>query len=557
MASGSSGRNNNSGTKAFDFSTTDDILCSYEDYGSQDGSNGIHADPVIGSNSAKFGQLNLDSSLHMVGSVFDLEIPGGNQSSDVLWTSGVSMASDFYILVEYKLFGKGLSSRLSQLELYCYNLDKSIGEMHSDLVRDHGEADLKLKSLEKHMQEVHRSVQLLRDKQELADTQKELAKLQLAQKESSSSTHSQQKEEKASPPAADPKATDNTPDMHGQQLALALPHQVAPQPSLPSRPMEQPQPVAPPPSVTQSQAYYYAPPQMPNIPTQVPAQALGPAQASQGQYLQSDAQYRAPQMQQPGQTQVNQAPQVHQLPQYQQQWAQQLPQHVGPPQTSMQPQIRPQSTAVYPPYLPSQPPNPSPAPETLPSSMSMQMPYPGISQQGGSRVDTMPYGYGGPGRTVQQQQQPQQQPPPQQPPPQQLKSSFGVQPGEGYTASGSHPSLSPGNAYMMYDGEAGRTHHPTQPPHFQQGGYPPTSVPLQGSQSNPNSSSLMVRPPQFMRNHPYNELIEKLVNMGYRGDHVNSVIQRLEESGQTVDFNTVLDRLNGHSSGGSQRGWSG
>lgn len=67
----------------------------------------------------------------------------------------------------------------------------------------------------------------------------------------------------------------------------------------------------------------------------------------------------------------------------------------------------------------------------------------------------------------------------------------------------------------------------------------------------------MVRPPQFMRNHPYNELIEKLVNMGYRGDHVNSVIQRLEESGQPVDFNTVLDRLNGHSSGGSQRGWSG
>lgn len=51
-------------------------------------------------------------------------------------------------------FLEGLSSRLSQLELYCYNLDKSIGEMHSDLVRDHGEADLKLKSLEKHMQEV-------------------------------------------------------------------------------------------------------------------------------------------------------------------------------------------------------------------------------------------------------------------------------------------------------------------------------------------------------------------------------------------------------------------
>lgn len=51
-------------------------------------------------------------------------------------------------------FLEGLSSRLSQLELYCYNLDKSIGEMRSDLTRDHGEADVKLKFLEKHLQEV-------------------------------------------------------------------------------------------------------------------------------------------------------------------------------------------------------------------------------------------------------------------------------------------------------------------------------------------------------------------------------------------------------------------
>lgn len=51
-------------------------------------------------------------------------------------------------------FLEGISSRLSQLELYCYNLDKSIGEMRSDFVRDHGEAESKLKSLEKHLQEV-------------------------------------------------------------------------------------------------------------------------------------------------------------------------------------------------------------------------------------------------------------------------------------------------------------------------------------------------------------------------------------------------------------------
>ncbi|KAM2556605.1 hypothetical protein TB2_013809 [Malus domestica] len=85
-------------------------------------------------------------------------------------------------------FLEGISSRLSQLELYCYNVDKSIGEMRSDLGRDHEEAESKLKSLEKHLQEVHRSVQIIRDKQELAETHKELAKLQLAQKGSASST---------------------------------------------------------------------------------------------------------------------------------------------------------------------------------------------------------------------------------------------------------------------------------------------------------------------------------------------------------------------------------
>lgn len=51
-------------------------------------------------------------------------------------------------------FLEGISSRLSQLELYCYNLDKSIAEMRSDLVRDHGESESKLKSLDKHIQEV-------------------------------------------------------------------------------------------------------------------------------------------------------------------------------------------------------------------------------------------------------------------------------------------------------------------------------------------------------------------------------------------------------------------
>lgn len=532
MASGSSGRGN-PGSKGFDFGT-DDILCSYEDYTAQESTNGSHADPVIGPNSSKEFHKSRIARPAMFPSVYNQ--PEESFGQDVILTVEKTMKKYADNLMR---FLEGISSRLSQLELYCYNLDKSIGEMRSDLVRDHGESDTKLKSLEKHLQEVHRSVQILRDKQELADTQKELAKLQLAQKESSSSSHSQSNEEKASPPTPDPKKTDNTSDAHNQQLALALPHQVVPQ-QQPVAPPSQAQPQ----NLTQQQSYYLPQTQLPNPPAQT--------QHPQSQYPPSDSQYRTPQLQdisrvapQPTQSQVSQTQSVQPFPQYQQQWPQQLPQQVQPPQQpSMQPQIRP-SSAVYPSYSPSQPTNPSP--ETLPNSMPMQMPFQGIPQPVSSRADAIPYGYSGAGRTV-----------PQQPSPQQIKGTYGVQPGDGYAPAVPHPALPPASAYMMYESE-GRAHHPPQQHHFTQGGYPPTSVSLQNPQST-TGPNLMVRNPshsQFVRNHPYGELIEKLAGMGFRGDHVASVIQRMEENGQPVDFNAVLDRLNVHSSGGSQRGWSG
>ncbi|XP_020237592.1 trithorax group protein osa isoform X2 [Cajanus cajan] len=533
MASGSSGRGN-SATKGFDFAS-DDILCSYDDYANRDSSsNGNHADP-------DFHKSRMARTSMFPTTAYNP--PEESLSQDVIVTVEKSMKKYADNLMR---FLEGISSRLSQLELYCYNLDKSIGEMKSDLNRDHAEQDSRLKSLEKHLQEVHRSVQILRDKQELADTQKELAKLQLAQKESSSSSHSQSNEERSSP-TTDPKKTDNASDATNQQLALALPHQIPPQ-QQPAAPPTQP----PAQNVTQApqQPPYYMPP------TPLPNPAV--AQHPQNQYLHSDQQYRTPQIvaPQPAPSQVTPSPAVQQFshyqqpqqhpqpqqPQQQQQWAQQVQPSQAPP---MQSQVRPPSPSVYPPYQPNQATNQSPS-ETLPNSMTMQMPYSGVPPPGSSR-DAMTYGYGGAGRTV-----------PQQPPPQQMKGSFPAQPGEMYGPTGNLSALPPpSSAYMMYDGEGGRTHHPPQPPsHFAQPGYPPTSASLQ----NPPGHNLMVRNPnqsQFVRNHPYNELIEKLVSMGFRGDHVASVIQRMEESGQAIDFNSVLDRLNVHGSVGPQRGWSG
>ncbi|KAE9588554.1 hypothetical protein Lal_00002708 [Lupinus albus] len=513
------------GSKGFDFGS-DDILSTYEEYGNNnhdDSSNAIHNNDL----SKDFNKPRMART-----SVFPASAsPEDSLSEEVIATVDKSMKKHADNLMR---FLEGISSRLSQLELYCYNLDKSIGQMRSDLNSDHGEAESKLISLEKHVQEVHRSVQILREKQELAETQKELVKLQLAQKGSSFSSHSPTNEERSSPSTADPKRTDNSAsDTNNQQLALAIHHQVAPQPQHVAPPSQ-----APAPNVTQGtqQSPHYMPY------TSVPISSVV-TQFPQNQYLTSDSQYRTPH---PTSSQVTQSPPVQQVSQYQQMQPQQWPQHVQPPQPPLvQPQMRPPSTNIYTPYLPSQAASSSPT-ETLPTSMSLQMlPYSAIPPPGSSRGDAIPYGYSGTGRTV-----------PQQPPSQQIRGSFPVQPGDMYGTSGTHTTHPPASAYMVYDGERGRTHHPSQPPHFAHAGYPPTSASLQ----NPAPHNLMVQnpsPSQFIGGHPYNELIEKFVSTGFRADHVASVIQRMMETGQPIDFNSVLDRLNARSSVGPQRGWSG
>ena len=60
-----------------------------------------------------------------------------------------------------------ISGRLSQLELYCYKLERSIGELRSDVMDYHSEANLNFRGLDKNVKEVcpvlqrHRDTQLL------------------------------------------------------------------------------------------------------------------------------------------------------------------------------------------------------------------------------------------------------------------------------------------------------------------------------------------------------------------------------------------------------------
>ncbi|XP_010433239.1 PREDICTED: bromodomain-containing protein 4-like [Camelina sativa] len=492
MASGSSGRVN-SGSKGFDFGS-DDILCS--DYTNQDSSNGPHSDPSIAASNMEFHKTRMArSSIFPTSSYSPPEDSLSQDLTDTVERTMKKYADNMMRFLE------GISSRLSQLELYCYNLDKTIGEMRSELTHEHEDADVKLRSLDKHLQEVHRSVQILRDKQELADTQKELAKLQLVQKESSSSSQSQHGEDRVATPVPEPKKTENTSDPHNQQLALALPHQIAPQP--PAQPQPQPQ--------QQQQQQYYMPPP----PTQLqntPAPAPVPIPPSQPQAPPAQSQYMPPP---PAPCHPSSA-QTQSFPQYQQNW---------PPQPQARP---PPSSGAYQTYPPAPPSNQSPV-ESLPSSMQMQSPYSGPPQQ-----SMQAYGYGAP-------------PPPQAP--QQTKMSYSPQTGDGYLQSGPPPP-SAGYANAMYEG--GRMQYtppqPQQQAHCLQGpqggGYAPQ--PHQAGGGNTGA-------PPVLRS-KYGELIEKLVSMGFRGDHVMAVIQRMEESGQPIDFNALLDRLSGQSSGGPPRG---
>ncbi|GJN18102.1 hypothetical protein PR202_gb05227 [Eleusine coracana subsp. coracana] len=73
----------------------------------------------------------------------------------------------------------GIGGRLSQLELYCYKLERSIGELRSDVMDYHSEATVNFRCIEKNLRQVQKAVQILQDRQDFADAPKELAKLQI------------------------------------------------------------------------------------------------------------------------------------------------------------------------------------------------------------------------------------------------------------------------------------------------------------------------------------------------------------------------------------------
>ncbi|KAK4784790.1 hypothetical protein SAY86_019158 [Trapa natans] len=456
---------------------SDDILCSYEDYGLQDSSNGGNSEPGTGTDSTKdFRKSRLARSM--------CDPPAYTQPQDSLIQDVGDIVDKSMKKYSDNLMRvlEGLSSRLSQLELYCYNLDKSIGQMRSEMGVDHGDADTKLMSLEKHLQEVHRSVQILRDKQEIADTQNELAKFLLSQKDSSSG-NSLSGEERASTPATEMKKIDNAYDTPNLQLALALPHQVPPIQSV------QPLPQAPPHNVSpQQQPYYLSLAQIPN--------PSGAPKVPQIHYVLSEPQGRSTQLQevselhpQSTQPQISQMLTLHPFSQYQHQWYQQLPQQMPSTQqqSSLPPQMRGPPLPIYSTYPHSQPANQSlsgPLQEPCPSSIPMQMSYSGVPPSVSSHREALPYGYAGPGRIIQQK-----------PTLQSIKVAVMPNPGDCGYAAGSQTAVLPGSGIMLYEADGRRSfhHEPPQQVHFSQSQamYHPSNAPPLNPQANPPNNFMV------------------------------------------------------------------
>ncbi|KAJ6850948.1 mediator of RNA polymerase II transcription subunit 15-like [Iris pallida] len=352
MASGGSSGRTSSGPRSFDFGS-DDVLCSYDDFANQDPSATRRPDP-----SAK--QDYHESRIRPLVNVYGQqdEYP----KEEVISAVEKCMKKYADNLLRHL---EGISGRLSQLEVYCYKLERSIGEFRADMIRDNSEADAKLKSLEKHLQEVHRSIQILRDKQELTETQKELSKLQFTTKESASPPQPQKNEEVNVPSSvSEPKRHDDMPEIPNQHLALALPHQIAAatpptrvpdqnQLSMQQQQQQQQQPT--PPFLSMQQEHYMLNRMPPYNPQQT--QALQPEQ----HYIQARPQIQDHSVQAPPpvpQQQphvVNQTQPQQPFPQYQQQWPQPSPQQfaqqavvASQPPTSQTQMVRSRERPTYP-----------------------------------------------------------------------------------------------------------------------------------------------------------------------------------------------------------------
>uniref|UniRef100_A0A0E0JM96 DUF1421 domain-containing protein n=1 Tax=Oryza punctata TaxID=4537 RepID=A0A0E0JM96_ORYPU len=458
---------------------------------------------------------------------------------------------------------EGIGGRLSQLELYCYKLERSIGELRSDVMDYHSEGTVNFRCLEKNLRQVQKSVQILQDKHEISETPNEFSKLQIAHEfparaneASAFSTfgarendHSTQvaKHEVAFVPLHQVNAMQSpavpVQSSNGYILQQLVPVSLSTQPDQqqPSQAavyyMQSQNPIKCTESEPSESAVHVIQPQIQNPEARVavdlsqkssPVTELYPQPQDQrlhlpAQQVESQAWRTQPLVVQPQQYNIQQVP----------------PQLVQQQTSSPQAQSAPQVTVLYPPYSSQKP--ASATTEPLLRNMVVHSPYSSPQQK---HHEAMPSFYGQ-GNTVllpstdlniqHQQPQPLQphslsscQPQPSKPNHCSM-ASYAVQgSGQSYSATFKNPSNCAATVVAVL------------PQH-------PASAPM----------AFHHLAPQVVHNQPFGNMFETASVVGYPRDRVESVALPVVNAAQPADSVAMADKLNAGSNVTSPREWSG
>ncbi|MCL7043380.1 hypothetical protein MKW94_013586 [Papaver nudicaule] len=409
---------------------------------------------------------------------------------------------------------EGVSARISQMESRTRNLENSVDDLKASIENNNGSTEGKLRHLDNVLREVQSGVQFLRDKHEIAEAHLQLAKLQASKVDKqpetqNSTTHSD---------------TLQQPAFASQQSPQ---HPVVPQQPFPV--LSPPNAPPPPPhqNTYQVQLPQATPNQIPSIPQR---ESYFPPP---GQLLEATQQpYQLPSAQpsQPAAPHQRFQPVPPQLPSHYSQ-ASQLPQHhqpVGPMNPSLP---HHQSSASHHSEENHYAPPPSYPPSIRQSPPITQPPSgPSSSQQfyGNSRMHETPASQTNPG----------------------FSAGYVPSPGsnfnDSYAYSGS-PSHYSNSSAMKPPPQ--HSSFPSAPSGGGGSGYPrlptaqllPQALPtVSGGSGSSNSGGSGNRV-------PIDDVVDKVVLMGFSRDQVRTTVRKLTENGQSVDLNVVLDKLmNGH-----------
>ncbi|KAF8390471.1 hypothetical protein HHK36_024997 [Tetracentron sinense] len=434
---------------------------------------------------------------------------------------------------------EGVSARLSQLESRTRHLESTVDDLKVSVGNNHGNTDGKLRQLENILGEplscystlkiqillkkihfqVQTGVQVLRDKQEIAEAQLQLAKLQVSKGD-------QQSENQNSVVHTDyVQQVASAPQQSHQQIAppVALPQQL---PALPP-----PNAPPPPPQQTPLPQVQLAPQlpqnQIPSIPQREPYFPL-PGQTPEATHQQ----YQLPPLQQtqppPPAPHQHYQPPPPQLLQYSQ--PPQQHQSLGPvnPPPQLQPPLghHPEET----PYMPSQtypptrqPPSMTQPPSGVPPSQQIYAAAPHLYEPPPSRPSSGFSGGYGP------------------PPGSNFNDSYP------YSGSPSHygsSTMKPSQFSSSPAPSSGNNY-----PRLPTAQILPRALPTASSVGSGSSSE------GTGNRVPIDDVVDNVTTMGFPRDVVRATVRKLTENGQSVDLNVVLDKLMNDGEVQPQKGW--